>query len=127
MSSAAARLRSICPNDNDYVDSFVAAISGQDLTMTLGRTGSLIDLTQTVALPTGGGAGDTEQGVGRVLIGTLNLSTVATATNFTVSEPIERLAYYRATLTDVDGTVATHDFLGDEFLDLPELAAAPTD
>ena len=30
-------------NDNDYVDSFVAAISGQDLTMTLGRTGSLVD------------------------------------------------------------------------------------
>ena len=62
-----------------------------------------------------------------MLIGTLNLSTVATATNFTVSEPIERLAYYRATLTDVDGTVASADFLGDEFLDLPELAAAPTD
>ena len=62
-----------------------------------------------------------------MLIGTLNLSTVATATNFTVSEPIERLAYYRATLTDVDGTVASADFLGDEFLDLPGLAAAPTD
>ena len=68
--------------------------------MTLGRTGSLADLAQTVALPAGGGAGATDQGTSRELIGTLNLSTVATATNFTVSEPIERLAYYRATLTD---------------------------
>ena len=40
------------PNDNNYVDSFVAALSGQDLTMTLGRTG-LVDLAQTVTLPAG--------------------------------------------------------------------------
>ena len=113
-------------NDNDYVDSFVATLAGQALTMTLGRTGTLIDLAQTVTLPAGGGAGATEQGTGRVLIGTLNLSTITTATNFTVSEPIERLAYYRATLTDANGTVANADFLGDEFLDRPELAATPT-
>ena len=42
---------------NDYVDSFVAALSGSDLTLTLGRTGTLADLEQTVTLPAGGGAG----------------------------------------------------------------------
>ena len=36
---------------NDYVDSFIAGVSGSDLTMTLGRTGALGDLMQTVTLP----------------------------------------------------------------------------
>ena len=45
------------PNDNDYVDSAGLAISGQDLTLTLGRTGTLADLAQTVTLPAGGGGG----------------------------------------------------------------------
>ena len=39
------------PDTNDYVDSFVAGVLGSDLTMTLGRTGALADLTQTVATP----------------------------------------------------------------------------
>ena len=45
---------------NDYVDDFTAALSGQDLTMTLGRTGTLADLEQTVTLPAGGGTSDTK-------------------------------------------------------------------
>ena len=40
---------------NDYVDAFTAALSGQDLTLTLERTGSLADLELTVTLPAGGG------------------------------------------------------------------------
>ena len=36
---------------DNFVDTFTASVSGQDLTMTLGRTGSLADLTQTVTLP----------------------------------------------------------------------------
>ena len=39
---------------NDYVDDFTAALSGQDLTLTLGRTGTLADLEQTVTLPAAG-------------------------------------------------------------------------
>ena len=40
---------------NDYVDDLALALSGQDLTVTLGRTGTLADLAQTVTLPAGGG------------------------------------------------------------------------
>ena len=40
---------------NDYVDAFTASVSGQTLAMTLGRTGALGDLTQSVTLPSGGG------------------------------------------------------------------------
>ena len=40
---------------NDYVDDLALALSGQDLTVTLGRTGALADLAQTVTLPAGGG------------------------------------------------------------------------
>ncbi|CAM0101652.1 hypothetical protein PODOV084v1_p0001 [Vibrio phage 340E47.2] len=39
---------------NDFVDTLAATVSGQDLTITLGRTGALADLTQTVTLPGGG-------------------------------------------------------------------------
>ena len=41
---------------NDYVDAFTASVSGQTLAMTLGRTGTLGDLTQSVTLPTGSSA-----------------------------------------------------------------------
>ena len=37
---------------NDYVDMFAASLAGQALTLTLGRTGALADLVQTVTLPT---------------------------------------------------------------------------
>ena len=40
---------------NDYVDALTLGLSGQDLTVTLGRTGSLADIEQTVTLPAGGG------------------------------------------------------------------------
>ena len=46
---------------NDYVDGFTTSLTGQDLVMTLGRTGSLPDLTQTVTLPAGGGGFSMEQ------------------------------------------------------------------
>ena len=42
---------------NDYVDAFTAALSGQVLSLTLGRTGALGDLTQQVTFPTFGGGG----------------------------------------------------------------------
>ena len=38
---------------NDYVDDFTASVSGQTLAITLGRTGTLGDLTQSVTIPTG--------------------------------------------------------------------------
>ena len=41
---------------NDYVDAFTASVSGQTLALTLGRTGTLGDLTQSVTLPTGSSA-----------------------------------------------------------------------
>ena len=40
---------------NNHVDSFLADVTGSDLSMTLGFKGSLPDLTQTVTLPSGGG------------------------------------------------------------------------
>ena len=43
---------------NNYVDHLGATTAGQDLTITLGRTGSLADLQHTVTLPTGSGGGD---------------------------------------------------------------------
>ena len=43
---------------NDYVDSIDASVSGQVLTITLGRTGSLADLSDDVTLPMGSGTGD---------------------------------------------------------------------
>ncbi len=50
------------PTDtNDYVNSVGASVSGSDLTITLGRTGSLADLTDTVTLPSG--SGGTSDGV----------------------------------------------------------------
>lgn len=45
---------SIPTNTNDFVDTLTAEVSGQDLTITLGRTGTLDDLSQTVTLPGGG-------------------------------------------------------------------------
>ena len=41
---------------NDYVDAFTASVSGQTLALTLGRTGTLGDLTQSVTIPTGSSA-----------------------------------------------------------------------
>ena len=40
---------------NDYADSAALAVTGQELSLTLGRTGSLADLTAMVTLPSGGG------------------------------------------------------------------------
>ena len=45
---------------NDYADSAALAVSGQDLSLTIGRTGSLADLTASVTLPAGGGTSDTK-------------------------------------------------------------------
>ena len=45
---------------NDYADSAALAVSSGDLTLTLGRTGSLADLTASVTLPAGGGTSDTK-------------------------------------------------------------------
>ena len=48
---------------NDYVDVFTAGLTGQELTLTLGRTGSLGDLTQIVTFPAfGGGSGGLTEG-----------------------------------------------------------------
>ena len=41
---------------DNFVDTFTASVSGQNLTMTMGRTGTLPDLTQTVTLPSSSGA-----------------------------------------------------------------------
>ena len=46
---------------NDYADSLDLSISGNTLTATIGRTGSLFDLTDSVQIPsTGGGGGDND-------------------------------------------------------------------
>ena len=44
---------------NDYSNSLDLSIIGSDLTTRIGRTGTLFDLVDTVALPSGGGSGDT--------------------------------------------------------------------
>ena len=49
---------------NDYVDDFVVGLVGQELTLTIERTGALPDLTQTVTLPAGGGGGLAPPGYG---------------------------------------------------------------
>ena len=46
---------------NDYVDDFTASVSGQTLALTLGRTGTLGDLTQSVTIPTGSSGFSLEQ------------------------------------------------------------------
>ena len=43
---------------NDYVDTAALALSGQDLTLTLERTGSLADVTATVTLPAAAAGSD---------------------------------------------------------------------
>ena len=113
-------------NDNDYVDSFVATLAGQALTMTLGRTGSLIDLAQTVTLPAGGGGwGDGPRRRPR-------------AHRHAQPEHRQRRLPTSPCRSRLKGSLLQGnadrrrrdrghaDFLGDEFLDLPELAATPT-
>ena len=46
---------------NDYVDALTTAVNGTTLTVTLGRTGSLADLTSNVTLPSSGGGFSLEQ------------------------------------------------------------------
>lgn len=51
-SDAFIRNKPTIPTDtNDFADSVDATVSGQNLTITIGRTGSLSDLSTTVALP----------------------------------------------------------------------------
>ena len=44
-------------------NSLALAVNGQQLTVTIGRTGGLANLTQSVTLPAGGGGGGTDDGV----------------------------------------------------------------
>lgn len=46
------------PSSVDVVNSADLSVSGQDLTITLGRTGTAPDLSDTVTLPAGGGGGN---------------------------------------------------------------------
>ena len=41
--------------ENDYVDAINASVAGSDVTLTLGRTGTLTDLATTFAVPASGG------------------------------------------------------------------------
>ena len=49
----ASAIRNLPADIDNYVDTLDLSVSGQDLTITLGRTGTLADLTQTVTLPDG--------------------------------------------------------------------------
>ena len=40
------------------VDTVTLSLSGQDLTLTLGRTNNLADISDTITLPSSGGTGD---------------------------------------------------------------------
>ncbi|BAV81070.1 hypothetical protein [Vibrio phage CKB-S1] len=52
---AASAIRDLPADVDNFVDQLTVGLSGQDLTITLGRTGTLPDLSQTVTLPSGGG------------------------------------------------------------------------
>ena len=109
--------------DDGVADSVALALSGQDLTLTVGRTVGA-DLTDTITLPTSGGGGGAT--AGRTLIGTIASTNAQTASVLTLSEDLEDTTHYRATLTDGAGTVSTADFFGAELLGLNETATPPT-
>ena len=46
-------------SDNNYVDDITHSFSGQDLTLTLSRSGGLIDLFEVITIPSTGGGTDT--------------------------------------------------------------------
>ena len=50
----ASAIRNLPADVDNYVDTVDLSVSGQDLTITLGRTGVLADLTDTITLPDGG-------------------------------------------------------------------------
>ena len=160
-------------DENRFADSLGVLVTGQTLTVTIGRTAPLPDLVDTATLPTGGMGGGTDTNrlchgrrlsrsagqelslqltgtpgfttidfpaitlpaggggggggaAGRTLIGSIASSNAQTAATLTLDEALSGTTYYRATLTDSDGTVATADFLGAELLGLSETATPPT-
>ena len=103
-------------------NSLALAVNGQQLTVTIGRTGGLANLTQSVTLPAGGGGGGTDDGVitdisisnsGTVTItrsvgaditanfGTAINSLIESATN----AALDSVAYNQATRTMTFGTL----------------------
>ena len=57
--AASTEIGGSSPDTNDYVDHIGLGLSGQDLTLTLGRTGSLSSISGSITLPSGGGGGTT--------------------------------------------------------------------
>ena len=56
-------------SDNNFVDDITHSFSGQDLTLTLSRSGGLIDLFEVITIPsTGGGTGTDDQTAAEVTV-----------------------------------------------------------
>ncbi|CAL9967663.1 hypothetical protein VPHD63_0008 [Vibrio phage D63] len=78
----------VIPADtNDFVDDLTATVSGQDLTITLGRTGALADLTQTVTLP--GGSTPPADGPDTLYYGLSSSNNPATVDLSTLTGPVD--------------------------------------
>ena len=89
--------------------------------MTLGRTGALADLTQTVTLPAGGGGagGLTEENI------LLNATQDTTATEHTLLEEIEAGSWYQFDLADASGARAQAFMSGAQILRTTAQSATP--
>ena len=109
---------------NDFVTGGAFTLSGQELSLQLTGTPGFTTVDfPAITLPAGGGGGG--GAAGRTLIGSIASSNAQTAATLTLDEAISETTYYRATLTDSDGTVASADFLGAELLGLSETATPP--
>ena len=114
-------------SDDGVADSVDLSLSGNDLTVTVGRSGSLADLDDTVTLPTGTGGivTFTRTGTGSVDL----TASIATPESFDLSSDIEdgELIEFRVS----SGTGAAEQVLGhflitgQEILALPAQAGAP--
>ena len=94
---------------NDYVDSIAHAVSGTLLTTTLGRTGSLADLTATATLPSGGGGGGTASVAAfKCVLEDVAGATYASATQIMNCATANRINHGTFVVEAASATDATH-------------------
>ena len=97
---------------NDYVDSLDLSLSGSALTVALGRTGSLADLSETITLPTASatpGMGSTELFNANVAAGSVDL---ARSTGYTLPSVADHQWFLINTGKPAAGSTSTDDFDG---------------
>ena len=68
---------------NDYVDALTTDVTGTTLSVTLGRTGSLADLTSNVTLPSSGGGFSLEQ-IQDAMVSASSTSVATSPTHMTI-------------------------------------------